>query len=124
MAVDLGTASTLTGGSSGAFSQMTDVQWSGISREPIRTSAMDTSAWHTFVPADLQDPGELQVERLSDGTDSLLGAAAAETWTLLFGGNTSASAACSGFVTSEEWGVPFEDNITQRITIKLSGAIS
>lgn len=124
-AVDLGTGMAITF-STGFFAQILSVSWGAITRPAIKTSHMGTTLTggkefgsDTFIPGDLVDPGELTVElHLNpDTTPPVHGAA--ETVTVTFA--EGATWACSGFMTSFEWGSPLEDKMTATATIKFSG---
>lgn len=115
--------------SSTFLAQITNVTWSGISRSPIDTTYSGVSSGNaTFIPSDIKDAGELQVELLFNPNDAPPIASAAETVTVTFplpsGGNTAATWAASGFLTNFEVGIPIDDRMTATATIKLSGAIT
>lgn len=115
--------------SSGFFAEILNVDWSGMSREAIDTShATTTNGWMTFIPAGLQDPGELSVEINFDPDDTPPIDGAAETVTVTFptpvGGMTGATWAASGFMTSFEPSAPIDDRMTATSSIKFSGAVT
>lgn len=101
-------------------------------RDSVDVSTMDsTSKTREFVPCML-DPGELTLEMNYDatasGTAHLLDAAQTNTeatWTLTFpGGGTTSTWACKGFITALGHAVPFDDKVTQSLTLKFSGVPS
>lgn len=133
-AVDIGTGATIAF-ATGFFAQITDINWSGISRPAIDTSHMGISASgagkfgeKTFMPGDLVDPGELTVEmHFNPITDPPIGDAT-ETMTLTFptfsGDSTGTTYACDGFFTDWEFSVPLEDKMVATATLKLSGNVT
>ena len=89
---------------------------------------MATTVARTFIPGNLADPGELVVEvNLDPDADpfDVMGGAA-ETVTLTFPNPATSGAtwAASGFATAFEAGVPLEDKMTGRLTIKFTGDIT
>jgi hypothetical protein len=133
MAVDVGTGTTLTGGTSGWTSPILSIEVSDISRESVETSHLGTTTAKTFMPGDLYDPGSIELEILFD-TDNVSSvglppiSAAAETWTITFpipsGLATGATAAGSGFLTGWGWSIPLEDRVTGTVTLKMTGTWS
>jgi|CXWL01.1.fsa_nt_gi hypothetical protein len=130
-AVNVTTGLTITF-QSGFFAQITDVQWSGISRPSIKTSHMGTAAPSagtfgndTFIPGDLSDPGELQVEgHFNPDTLPPIDSAAATCTVTIPGSSTPATWAGSAFMTGFEVSMPLEDKMTFTATVKFSGAIT
>lgn len=111
---------------SGFCAEVLEVSWDGIERNAIDTTHMTTTeGWMTFLPSDLQDPGELTVELQFDPDESPPIEAAAETVTVTFpipaGGSVAATWACSGFLTGMSAAVPHNDKMTASVTIKFSG---
>ncbi len=101
----------------------------GQARDSIDISTMDsTSKFREFIPGML-DAGEATFDvnydpasgQTANDLNTLL-TASAETITITFppSGGTS-SWVCSGFITGLGFAVPFDDKITQPITIKFSG---
>jgi len=131
LACNVSTGLTITF-SSGFFAQITDVQWSGITRPAIKTSHMGTAAPaagkfgnDTFIPGDLSDPGELQVEGHFNPDTLPPIDGAAETCTVSIPGSaTPATWAGSAFMTNFEVGMPLEDKMTFTATLKFSGNIT
>jgi predicted secreted protein len=98
-------------------------------RDPIDISTMDsTSKFREFIPG-MIDPGEITFECNYDGTAA--GTAntlntwktnTANTWTVTFNNNgTTSSWACSGFMTALGHAIPFDDKVTQSVTVKCTG---
>ena len=120
------TAATLVGGSSGAFGNLTSINPSGAARESLETTIMGTTTDKTFMPSDLQDPGEIGFEGLYDGSDlhADLGAAV-ETWTLTFRtGGTPTLFVVDGFLTAFDCSGELEGIWTYSGTIKCTGGIA
>ena len=130
MAVDIGTGTTVTFGTSGITANITDVGWSGLSRESVPTSHMGTTGGMTYTPADLYDPGELTLEVQFDPDKNYEVdiARVAETITVTFplasGQSTASAWSATGFITGIEWDDPLEGLMTGTITCKMSGAIT
>ena len=102
-----------------------------ISRDALDVSTMDsTSKAREFIPGML-DSGEITIEVNYDGTAAGTGnflseqmTTTAQTMTLVLpaqGTHGTSSWAISGFMTGLGNAVPFDDKVTQSITIKLSG---
>ncbi len=114
---------------SGFFAEILSIQWSGISRDAIATTSSGTSGGSaTFIPSDIEDYGEVQVELLFDPDDTPPIASAAEsvtvTWPIPAGLTNGATWAFSGFMTSFEVNSPIDDRMTATATIKVSGIIT
>jgi hypothetical protein len=128
MSVDVGFGSSITF-DSGFFACFRTVSWRNISRVSIDTSCNSTSnGAMTFMPSDLENPGELEVELLLNPKEVPPYTTAAETCTLTFpvaAGNTTATTwAASAFLTNYEITNPYNDLMTARATLKFSGAIT
>jgi len=127
----LGFGTTITF-QSGFFANVTDISFSGITRESVDvTNFASSNGWKEYMPSLMQDMGELEVELIHDtGTtppyrDGSNDSIAAETVTVTFqtgsGETTGGSIACSGFMTSYDISVPGEDKVTATATLKFSG---
>lgn len=120
-------ADTFFGGSisfaSGFLAQILSVTLPEQVREAIDTThATTTSGKMTFIPSDLIDGGELQVElNFSETTSPPIGSAA-ETVTITFASGTTW--AFTGFLTNYGGEAPIDDRMTASATIKVSGAIT
>ena len=121
-AVDLGTGITITFGTSAFSAQIIDVTPPGDHREAINTSHMATTLNHTFMPSDLNDPGELRMTIHYKPDTTIPVNAAAETITIRWPSGNNKS--FSGFVTDVAPRAPFENKMTADITVKVSGAKS
>ncbi len=128
-ATDVGFGITLTF-SSGFFAEITNVDGS-MSRDPVDTThSTTTGGYKTFIPSDLIDHGEVEVELHFDpdvGTGIPIDGAA-ETVTITFptpvGGSSGATWAASGFLTNFSFSAPIDDKMTANATLKLSGDIT
>lgn len=121
-----GTGTTITFAGLGTTFRVISCSFSGWERKAIQTTYMGTTTAHTFIPGDLQDPGELtlDVQFPQDGDMSTLMAAAAETITVKFRGSTTHSMSASGFVRSCSVAVPVDDLMTSTIVVKFTGPMS
>ena len=130
-AANVSTGLTITFASS-FFLQITNVDWSGISRPSIKTSHMGTAAPaggtfgnDTFIPGDLSDPGSLEVEfNFNPDTLPPIDSAAATCTVTIPGSATPAAWAGSAFMTEMNVAMPLEDLMVGKGTLKFSGAIT
>jgi hypothetical protein len=102
-----------------------------ITRDPLDVSTMDsTSKFREFIPGML-DSGEITLELNYDGTAAGTGnflsqqmTATAQTMTIVLpaqGAGGTSSWAIAGFMTGLGQAIPFDDKVTQTVTIKLTG---
>lgn len=124
--------------SSGFFGEITGARWTGWSRAAIPTShtgltaKANNRASATFVPGDIVDPGELEVDINFDKDTEPPMYADAETVTVTFDQETDeatspATWAASGFLTSFSFdsnGAGEDGIISATGTIKFSGNIT
>jgi len=131
---DVGTGTTVVFGTSGFTSLITNVSWSGISREALDTSNMATAAPTgdnfanmTYIPSALADPGTLELELLFDPDQAPPIDAVTETITvsypLVVGDSTPSKWECSGFVTDFSSDAPHDGVMTASMSVKLTGNI-
>lgn len=132
--VDQGHGATILFGTSSWTAEILSLGWNGASREAIPTSHLGTAApatgkWGnmTFIPSDLSDPGNLEIEYHHNPDTTVPLDAVAETITITFPSppgvtTTGAKWSSSGFVTSAEVTAP-DGKMTGRMTVKLSGNI-
>jgi len=122
-----GHGSALAGASAGTIGNIISVSIDGQTRDAIDKSTMDsTSKFREFISG-MADAGEVTVEVNYDGSaagvanslNTIYQGGTAETWTITMVDTSSFSSA--GFITNLSIAVPFDDKITQSITIKLSG---
>jgi len=121
-----GHGTTLAGAVAGTIGNIISVSGPDQSKDSIDISTMDsTNKWREFIPGML-DAGEVSFDVNYDGSasgnaDALNTAltAAADTWTITF--PDTSTWACSGFITGLGHAIPFDDKITQSVTIKFSG---
>ena len=123
---DMGFGVTVTF-SSGFVALVRGVRRRGMAREPIDTShAATTNGWMTFIPSDLKDPGEVEIDMIfkPDQTPPITGAA--ETVTITYpvpsGLTNGATWANSGFLTGFENECPYDALMTATAVIKFSAA--
>lgn len=120
-------ADTFFGGtisfSTGFLAQIISVTLPEQAREAIDTSHAGTTGGDmTFIPSDLIDHGELQVELNFDETTAPPIDSAAETVTITFASATTW--AFTGFMTNYSAEAPIDDRMTATATIKVSGDIT
>lgn len=96
------------------------IRWRGIQREALNASKLTTTSWHDFTPANLVDPGEIEIETEGDGTFPTFGAAGTLTITY----PNAASRSVSAFVISSEQTAELEQIISGTVVFKCTGAIT
>ncbi len=110
---------------------ITSISGPDQSRDSIDISTMDsTNKFREFLPG-MIDAGELTAElnydSSSGGVASSLDTLARSTatnlnWVIEFNdGETPSSFECAGHITRLGYAIPFDDKVTQSVTIKLSG---
>ena len=96
-------------------------------RDPIDISTMDSTAkWREFIPG-MIDAGEATIDLNFDGTTvaALLHAqltATAQSIIITTSDVDTATFTANGFITALGHAIPFDDKITQSVTIKFTGA--
>lgn len=122
-----GHGTTLAGGTAGTIGNILSVDIGGRARDSLDSSDMDsTDKFREFISG-MADEGDLTVEvnydganaGIADALDTAYQLGTAETWTITW--PDGSTFVCSGFITSLGVATPFEDKITQSLTIKLSG---
>ncbi len=121
-----GHGTTLTGGSTGLIGNVISMSGPSQVRDSLDISTMDsTSKFREFISG-MIDAGEVTFDVNYDGaaggTANDLNTAltaATETWTIAF--PDTSTWACSGFITGLGFADPFDDKITQSVTIKFTG---
>ena len=116
----------------GFFAKITNISWSGISRNSLETTHnASTANAKTFIPSSVYDPGEMALDlRLDPDMSTLVTAmtASPETVTLTFPINpdktTAATWAASGFLTELGALVPMDDVMGMTANLKFTGPIT
>lgn len=127
MAAGVGTGTAVTFSAGTFTANVLSVDGPGMTRESFQTSNMATSDWHTHIPGDLADAGELTIEYQFEGNDiyPTLIIQAANTITIdVAGTGAGFQWSASGFATSATPAIPFEDIMTASVTFKLTGAVT
>ena len=126
---------TLTAGTSSWTAELTDFDWSGISRAAIDMTHLAVAApsANTFgnalhKPSDISDAGSLSITGNYNPDTIPPIDAVAETWTLTFdkegADSTDTALACSGFMTDFSFTGSVGSKIGFSATIKYSGPIT
>ena len=126
---------TLTAGTSSWTAELTDFDWSGISRAAIDMTHLAVAApsANTFgnalyKPSDISDPGSLSITGNCNPDTIPVIDAVAETWTLTYdmeGSDSVATAlAASGFMTEFSQTGSVGSKISFSATIKFTGPIT
>jgi len=125
-----GYGTTLTGATAGLIGNITQLTGPSETRDPIDISTMDSADQVREFIAGMKDSGEITFTCNYDG--SAAGAAnalktaydlgTAEIWTIVYP-DTSTEAA-TGFITALGKATPFDDKITQDVTIKLTAKVT
>ncbi len=125
MAQNVGTGSTITFGTSSFSADILDINRTGITRPSIDVTHMGTTGGREFMPGDLYDPGEIEVEFGWIGTLDPPYDGAIETVTInCAGAGSGHNWASSCFCTNFEFGLPLEEKMTARMTLKATGDIT
>jgi hypothetical protein len=134
-AVNVGSGTTVTFGTSGYSANVENIDWSGMEREAFPTTHMTTTqpganqiGGKTFIPSKYADPGEITLEvQYNPQTNPPLNGPA-ETITITFplvsGDSTAANWACSGFLRSFRLTDPHDGKMMATAIIKMSGLIT
>lgn len=125
---DTGFGTTITF-SSGFLAEIRNITGPSMSREFIDTShAGTTGGYRTYIPQDLADGGELEVEMLfdPDSDPPIDGAAEAVTitWPMPSGGTTAATWAFQGALVGFDVTAPYDDLMTATARLKVLGEIT
>jgi hypothetical protein len=123
---DTGYGITLSGATTtGFFAEIIGVTLPDQTRERIDTShTSTTSGRKTYIPSDLIDGGELEVEINFNPATTIPIAAVPEVWTLTFGDSGTCTWAFTGFITGASGVAPLEDRMTATIRMAISGVIT
>jgi len=128
MPIDIGTGATVGFGTSSFSANITGININGISRGVVDTTHLGTTTARTFIPTDLIDAGEFELEIQHDVSKYPPIKGAAETITLTYplstGGTTAGSYSFTGFATNYDANIPLEELQTGTLTIKISGDIT
>lgn len=125
MAVDLGTGTTITFGTSGFAANLLSIDGPGISRESIDTSHMGTSNAHTFTPGDLYDGGSIDITFEFAGDDDPPYDGAEELITIDWGGaGTGKKWTFNAFMTDYSPGAAIDERMEASATLKVTGAVT
>ncbi len=110
--------------SSGFIANLEDVEWSGISRDAVETTHMETSGGQTYVPAGNYDPGNLTVSWQHDHDEtSPPVTSSAEACTLTFP-DATANWSASAFMVDYGLTCPDKDKMMANATLKFTGSIT
>ncbi len=125
---DEGHGCSITFGTSAFTGVLLAVNGYNFSRPAIETSKMSTSTNHTFMPADLVDRGEIELEFEFDPSLTPPIASATETVTITFpvpsGLSTGATWAASAFMTNYAPAARIGERMQASATLKVSGAVT
>ena len=121
-----GHGTVLAGSVSGTVGNITQVG-NNKTRDVIDISTMDSTSKVREKIAGMLDPGEISLTINYDGSASGVANAlhaalltgTAETWTITY--PDTSTDACSGFISGLGTADPYEDKITQDVTITLTG---
>lgn len=108
-------------------SGLRSVRWTGANRGEVDTTANDTENAKTNAPAELYDPGELQLGGFFNPAvqPALIAGDAAETATVTWTNAAGSTLAASGWMKSfEADGSQQEERVMFNAVIRLSGVIT
>lgn len=124
---DIGTGTSIVFVSSAFEAEVLAIDWSGIARGVVDSSHLLTVEWRTFIPTDLVDPGEIQMEIAFDPSDEPPLHEDVERIRVTFpvpsGLVTPATWQGDGFMSGFEFNVPLEEKMTGTGTLKMTGEI-
>ena len=120
---------TITFGTSSWTAELTSVNQNDVSREALDTTTLATTTAKTFIPSELFDGGNLEVEFLHETDEQPPYDGVAETITITFpkessGSSVAGSVAFSGFMTNYSWTAPMGELVTGSATIKVTGDLT
>jgi hypothetical protein len=134
-AVNLGTGTTITFGTSGFTAELLSLRWTGISRNVVDTTPLSITPAPTgqignrrYKAAHAVDPGSLECEfhfnpdlkPPLDGVQELI----TVTFPMVAGDATAPIWKCNGMLTSWDIeGISLDEKMVARGTIKLTGSI-
>lgn len=134
---DVATGVTLVGATSGWTCEITDFNWTGVTRgsndkthHGSTQPANDGSevGGDEFEPDVLGDPGQWELEINHDPNNPPPLFKVAETWTLTFkkktGDGSAATVAATGFITDYDVSNPVKGMRKANVTLKLSGVVA
>ncbi len=123
----IGHGTTITGATTGAIGNVTQIGQDGGDREAVQISSMDsTSKAHEYI-AGMYAEGDIDLTLNYDGSstgtansiETAFKAGTVEVWTIVYpDGSTDVG---SGFIMSRSKAIPFDDKMEQSITIKATG---
>lgn len=125
---DTGFGTTITF-ASGFLAEIRNITGPSMSREFIDSShAGTTGGYRTYIPQDLADGGEVEIEMLFDpDSDPPIDAAAESvtiTWPIPTGGTTAATWVFQGALVGFDVTAPYDDLMTATARLKVLGAIT
>lgn len=120
MTIGTGHGITIEGATSGFLARIRGADFEGRSRKSIDTTHAGSGEDATFIPGDFIDNGSMRVSMLYDPAveppfDDV------EEWTVTYPDGTTK--VFDGFLTDQSDAAPYDDLMTQEVTIKISGAI-
>ena len=125
---DEGHGCSITFGTSAFAGVLLAINGYAFSRPSIETSKMSTTTNHTFMPADLVDRGEIELEFEFDPSLTPPIASAAETVTITFpvpsGLSTGSTWAASAFMTNYAPSAISGQRMPATAPLKVSGAVT
>lgn len=127
MAQKTGFGATCTFGTTTTYApKKMSINGPGLSRESLKTSHLATSGgYHTYIPDDLVEGGEVSMEVFWDPLDTYPPiSAAAETITITNNDTGAATEAFSGFVVGFEPQRQLGSLMMGTLTLKVAGAVT
>lgn len=119
-----GYGTTLSGATTGIVVEVTNVSFGDTVTDQIDISNMDSDNSYREFIAGMLDAGEITLTCNYNKTQTAAfrtnqDTKAKEVWTITL--PDSSTFVCSGFISSVGTPIPFDDKVTQDVTIKLSG---
>jgi len=117
--VGTGASFSLANSPTNFFAEVLSLAHSGVERPSIDVSHLATTGGRDFIPGDLVDWGQLELELLLDETALPPMLTAAGACVVTFKGGSTWT--WTGFGMNWSTTNPFEDRVTSTLTVKISG---
>lgn len=123
-AVDVGSGTTITFGG-GFTAEVVSIDGPGLKRVSLQTTHLGTTPqWHTFMPGNFIDAGELSMVLHLDPEhmDDVPIDHAPEAIVITYPDTSTATG--TGFLTEASWGVAVDEIMELKCTLKLTGVLT
>lgn len=108
----------------GGQANVEDLEWTGISRDAIETTHMETSEGGTFLPSGNYDPGSLSITWQLDPAQTTNFVTSTPSTAALNFSDGSANWAATAFISDYGVACPDKDKMMASATLKFTGDIT